>query len=1458
MLAVMVIAIASMAIAAAPGTQRRPLSKQDPVSGMLRQHNQIPAIRKAQRPSIPSMAPKAPVFLASEVSYYTSLCEITCSSPVGYANVQSNIHADGGGALVGDTYYCIERVSGSILTLSSYDAETWEQKKSVIVYGYGYFAHDMTYDPVDNRIYGCFMKDDEEKTGDDDADFVWGYLDVENESRVALADMDKSLAAVAADGKGAIYALDYEGILYQVNKADGSLTKLAETGLVSELATGGVIDPKSGLMYYSTQTNTVIPKLYSIEISTGKTNLLGDLDEWQQLRGMFFPAPKASDNAPDAPTNLQFQFHGTALMGMVTFNMPSQTYSGDNLEGQLTYNLSIDGEPKSEGTGYPGEMVYAFTEIESEGQHTVSVTVSNESGTSPAIEGSRWFGLDQLTPLRKVNVSDEGENVTISWNAPTAVHDGYFEPEFVTYDVTRLPDGVKIAEDITGTSVSDILTDDGKLRITTWRVDVKYDGEISSSATSDGVIRGSEAEIPFRTSFDTKEEFSMFSVINANDDNQKWQWSSFYDMSQCAVLKSNETLAGDDWLITPALRMQAGKKYKVRFTASCYLEWCPERIEVKWGTAPIAEGMKDTLVEPTVISHNKSEATATTAIFTPEEDGLYYIGFHGISDPYQFYLIVDDIAITESNGMAPGVPTELSAKADPKGAQAVHMSFKTPSVTEAGGQLSLITEAVVKRNDNVVKTFPMPAIGSMLEFDDTDVPEGFNTYTVYCVNNDDEGPAATTRTYVGEDVPDRVVNLKAVENSDGTVSITWDAASTGINGGYVNSENLTYTVARHMAADGSISILGTTSENTYTDKFEAKQQTSYSYTVKASNKFGDSRWADSKTLVVGGAFDYPFEEHIPEGATQNPLWLSENEGTKGVWYTAAFGITPPCHAQDGDSGMFEFVQEKIGDRARLTSGNIDASSAKHPVLTFWYYAAGTNNLTVQVDADNSGWTDMAVFNPLQTGEQGWTKARIDLSALGATRTLRLGFLGVANEMETTIYIDNIRVYDADQVNLGIAKADFPKEVAAGCKMQASITVENTGLKAVDDATLELFRQEDNVASLQIGHIEPGETRVLTLEEMALQSFNETETYRATINCPGDCDGSDDQEVRYINILHNFDFPAPGNLNGSESGGKVSLNWNKPQTYKGSEETFDNYAPFGYAMTIGPWKTMTTNLSDKIVPVENDKKGDFPTAGIPLGFQVFDAQEAGFTSDDLKGHNGSRAIVSFASKTGANSDWLISPEVAPGTDVSFFAKGGNRYFKESFEVLYSSTDREIESFQAIGDTYSVGNRWEEIKVSLPSDTKYFAICCCSFDCYALVIDDIRFFSTASKASLSGYSIYCDGKPVGNADVSTTEWKGNSLSGTHQYAVTALYDLGESPFSNIIDITNAGIESIETGISITATPDGIMITGAEGKNVTVHGLDVICLHSATCGDRHYVTLQPGIWLISIDGNKWKIRF
>lgn len=162
--------------------------------------------------------------------------------------------------------------------------------------------------------------------------------------------------------------------------------------------------------------------------------------------------------------------------------------------------------------------------------------------------------------------------------------------------------------------------------------------------------------LPYVNSFDDAALQKHFTIIDANEDGRTWNW--YNGMARYTYNSANQ---GDDWLISPQIYLQAGKKYVFSIQAHAQSANYPERLEVKAALAPesLDEPVSAALMAAGTVVIAPSDVTTagfvpfTNDAFTVAETGFYYIGVHAISDADKYYLFVDDFALEAAPITAP-------------------------------------------------------------------------------------------------------------------------------------------------------------------------------------------------------------------------------------------------------------------------------------------------------------------------------------------------------------------------------------------------------------------------------------------------------------------------------------------------------------------------------------------------------------------------------------------------------------------------------------------------------------------------------------------------------------------------------------------------------------------------------------------------------------------------------------
>lgn len=185
---------------------------------------------------------------------------------------EGNIYANGGAVYADGKYYVLTHVpnTGKIQKniLYTYDADTWTliSEKEIPL---STSASDLTWCPVDNKVYGVF-------TNSTSSGYVFGTLCLDDGvvseiKEITLMDGNRpvSFLVVAADKEGDIYGIASTGDLYRFDRLTGDYTCVGPTGFVPALWNqSGCFDFTTGELYWAA-CNADLSALFIVDTSTG-------------------------------------------------------------------------------------------------------------------------------------------------------------------------------------------------------------------------------------------------------------------------------------------------------------------------------------------------------------------------------------------------------------------------------------------------------------------------------------------------------------------------------------------------------------------------------------------------------------------------------------------------------------------------------------------------------------------------------------------------------------------------------------------------------------------------------------------------------------------------------------------------------------------------------------------------------------------------------------------------------------------------------------------------------------------------------------------------------------------------------------------------------------------------------------------------------------------------------------
>ena len=158
----------------------------------------------------------------------------------------------------------------------------------------------------------------------------------------------------------------------------------------------------------------------------------------------------------------------------------------------------------------------------------------------------------------------------------------------------------------------------------TYTVFALYDGFESNGTISNSVIAGGALPLPYVADFYNSGEMSLWSVYDANNDGNGWEYAS----SQGEWVYDSFS-AADDWLYTPPFEVTYAGTHSVTFSAYSMSAFYAQTIEVALcsNNTPLAGY---TVINTYDIDTRMAEKQ-TLEVEIPTT-GRWYIGFHNITD----------------------------------------------------------------------------------------------------------------------------------------------------------------------------------------------------------------------------------------------------------------------------------------------------------------------------------------------------------------------------------------------------------------------------------------------------------------------------------------------------------------------------------------------------------------------------------------------------------------------------------------------------------------------------------------------------------------------------------------------------------------------------------------------------------------------------------------------------------
>lgn len=874
---------------------------------------------------------------------------------------------------------------------------------------------------------------------------------------------------------------------------------------------------------------------------------------------------------------------------------------------------------------------------------------------------------------------------------------------------------------------------------------------------------------PIGTTFGNKDEFDLFYVIDANNDavDQGTFMKETWTYADNAVQLYTDKNKADDWFISPALALYAGYSYVVEYTVH-HSTPGKHKLAINWGATPAAEYMTETALPETVVPAGSVQVLRAT--ISPKESGYYYIGLHATSEAGANSLYLNKFICNSAvKSTAPAPVTISSITHDPTAKLEATIKFVAPATTANGQPLTNLKGVRISRSgQNAVNCTDVKSGEEYTYVDNTMTEAGMCYYYITAYNDDGESAEAAGHTWVGLDIPENVGTRPILSiPSEGKVNLSWDAFGPE-NGGVIFPEDIVYNVYDIIASDNRMylgdlkgSVKGATSFTYDMATEEGPQQYLYQ-ALTGTNDSGSSAAIVSTPVLVGKPYSLPVREDFT-GGNINYFW-SYRSADKDGNYNPAVGVFM-IGANDGYHMCFRSMMNSF---AAMTSGKIDIKGCDNPTLTFCLKSEATAGTFMPYVQTIDGVCVYLDEIAMTATSEGWTKYIYDLNAcLGANwiqkqKWVQFGFhfADLGSTTEQKVYLDDISIADQKAVDLAVTLVNVPETIEKGQSSTAAVRVRNYGSQTVDSYVLKITIGDKEVLN---------ETK-----NSALGSFG-THTYPLEIN-PSILEQADKATVK-VEVIAADDALADNNMASADvqftspdllpatdlavtkTASAQTLAWKAPASVRTFVDSFEQ-EPDWATSGIGNWTMVDVDgglcggLFDGI---------PYGSEGTAFAFTVFnpynyDGYDITSNYPCAKPKSGTKSLAAFVGLTAdktkiqPSDDWIISPELSEKEqEISFWAN--NLYiaegksvwvYPEYFDILYSTTDTNTESFVQIGDTYTQeSGTWSEYKAQLPDGAKYFAIHhkAGAKQNYLFMIDDVTY--TTKNLKVLKYNIYRDG-------------------------------------------------------------------------------------------------------------------
>lgn len=1380
----------------------------------------------------------------------------------------------------------------SSITRTTYDANTLErldQKTFKLPGGKERVPYIMTYDAARDVVYAISIGDKPAEDREANAGYYLNILDtatcqLQRVGYLGSYSNNKSKGNFAPKGlvvteTGKMYVQVADDALYieEINPMTCERKLVGRTEMPTRYVFGlqpMLYDVNSGKLIVNHYDFSNGTQYYKVSLRAKDDNILTTelMENLPTGYTYFFKRPESEVSS----TNLQLadlqdiqctvDENGKAT---ISFTIPDTDNNGEKINVPTGYSdiarayVYVDNQYTA-ATGFDmqsklGSKQTATFDV-AQGMHIVTIQIAPMYSDLRGIKNSIivFSGYDAPALVSRPTLSIKDNKAVITWGAPTkGLYDDFgskFDATDITYKVVRDLDGKVIADGISELRAEDNSLSD-EIHTYTYTVYATSHGMSNTGLKTNAVSAGKYMAMPYENNCDNSGCLDGYTILNLDNNGsaRTWQWNYIYSYITTGLGSAL------DWLITPKFHLTSDNVYAFRYVVKGNGSL---RTTVGNDNTPEAQNVN---VLDDVDGYTTDSFETREFYFRPGEEDYYHFGLYNYSIGENAAWSVNHISIKPvAKASAPGVVRDVQVNCDADGALGTTLSFNIPDKAINGSALTSVSKVVVyDLQGNVLGTTDNVTPGASASIK-VEAVHGWNDFKIVAVGANGEGWPVVVRKFVGLDKPKAVSNFKLSWGEEQTVvNLSWDAPTEGMNGGYVNPSAYTYKIYKYDKSQYPSYIeLGSTDNETSVEVNildASENQNQYVFGVTAVNTEGESDYARSG-IVLGTPYSLPFDEPFSVKGIYHSPWIVAKGKNDQSWLTDEGRFNAKIQPQNNDGLQLALINTGKEDGSSLfLTPIVDFTTAKSPVFSVWIHHSDAmpEDAYVSVLASTDGSKNYQEVAPKQTltGNNGWTQHLFDLSALKGKKA-QVALNAYLPNPSFRIFADNWSIHEAAGNDLALTAISKPYMPKVGEQADIAVTVTNMGKETATNYSVLFNLNGEIIADKEADKpLALGETATFHFP-LAISAAQKEIVYSAEVSYADDENEDNNLSTEVELTPQQLDLPAPGSL---ALGSDNALSWFAPETMDGREVLLDfEDVPTFQADNIDGWTTADLDgcLTTGFVQYYNNY---WPYFQQPLAWMVWNTDEAGASTASMwKAYDGEKCLITWGNygadangriNTDPVDDWFISPEIKGGTELSFYTLAND--VSNTLEIRTSATDRRPESFTNVVKTvsYSSTATWSEVKATLPADAKYIAI---RSNCnnFGTMIDNIR-YTEAKTPQLKGYNVY-----LGSYLAETVTGTSSKATSNGTYAVSAVYDLGESALSNEVNVTTS---ISEVGSSTTTVSGGkgvINVNAAGGNNIAVYGTTGQQVASVAAGNETAISVAPGIYIVKVGTQTFKV--